>query len=147
MTTPAVPPAAAAPMRYGPPISIDLAKQIMQAAEAEAISQGWPMVIAIVDTGGHLVMFHRLDHTQIGSVAVAQRKAETAALFKRSTKVFEDMLLSGPGQKFLSVADVCLVEGGLPIVKDGLIIGAIGVSGMNSSQDAQVAKAGLAVVA
>ena len=134
-------------MRYGPPISIELAKQIMKAAEAEAVAQGWPMVIAIVDTGGHLVMLHRLDHTQIGSVAVAQRKAETAVHFKRPTKAFEDALFAGPGMRFLSVADVCLLEGGLPIVKDDFIIGAIGVSGMMSTQDAQVAMAGLAVVA
>lgn len=134
-------------MKYGDPISLDLAKQVVAAAEAEALAQGWPMVIAIVDTGSHLKLLHRMDDTQIGSVQVAQRKAETAASFKRSTKVFEELLAGGgAGLKMLSVADVCMLEGGLPIVKDGRIIGAIGVSGMASHQDAQVARAGLAVI-
>lgn len=136
-----------APMPYGAPISLDLAKKIIAAAEAEALAQGWPMVIAIVDTGSHLKLLHRMDNAQIGSVQVAQRKAETAASFKRSTKVFEELLAGGgAGLKMLSVADVCMLEGGLPIVKDGAIIGAIGVSGMASHQDAQVAVAGLAAV-
>ncbi|MEI8154638.1 MAG: heme-binding protein, partial [Hyphomicrobiales bacterium] len=88
-----------------------------------------------------------MDNAQIGSVEVAQRKAETAASFRRSTKVFEEMLVAGgAGLKMLSVADVCMLEGGLPIVKDGQIIGGIGVSGMASHQDAQVAVAGLAAV-
>ena len=146
MSTPT--PASAAPMKYGDPISLDVARQIAAAAEAEAIAQGWPMVIAIVDTGAHLKLLLRMDDTQIGSVQVAQRKAETAAAFKRSTKVFEELLAGGgAGLKMLSVADVCMLEGGLPIVKDGRIIGAIGVSGMASHQDAQVARAGLAAIA
>jgi len=134
-------------MPYGAPITLDLARTILAAAEAEAIAQGWPMVIAIVDTGSHLKLLHRMDNAQIGSVEVAQRKAETAASFRRSTKVFEEMLVAGgAGLKMLSVADVCMLEGGLPIVKDGQIIGGIGVSGMASHQDAQVAVAGLAAV-
>ncbi len=140
-------PASAAPMPYGAPITLDLARKILAAAEAEAIALGWPMVIAIVDTGSHLKLLQRMDNAQIGSVQVAQRKAETAAGFRRSTKVFEEMLVAGgAGLKMLSVADVCMLEGGLPIVKDGQIIGGIGVSGMASHQDAQVAVAGLAAI-
>jgi glc operon protein GlcG len=139
-------PAAPAILKYGPPISLDLAKQIVAAAEAEAAAHGWPMVIALVDAGG-LKLLSRHDDAQLGSIGVAQRKAETALRFKRPTKAFEDALVAGgPGLRMLSVADVCMLEGGLPIVKDGAVIGAIGVSGMQSSQDAQVAVAGLKVV-
>lgn len=135
------------PMPYGAPITLDLATKIVAAAEAEALAHGWPMVIAIVDTGSHLKLLRRMDNAQIGSIAVAQRKAETAASFKRSTKVFEELLAGGgAGLKMLSVADVCMIEGGLPIVKDGQIIGGIGVSGMASHQDAQVAVAGLGAI-
>ena len=134
-------------IEYGSPISLDLARRIAAAAEAEAAANAWPMVIAIVDTSGRLKLLHRMDQTQLGSVDVAQRKAETALAFKRSTKVFEDLLAGGgAGLKMLSVADVCMLEGGLPIVKDNQIIGAIGVSGMRSDQDAQVAVAGLAAI-
>ncbi len=130
---------------YGAPISLDLATKIVAGAEAEAASNSWPMVIAIVDTSGRLKLLHRMDQAQLGSVEVAQRKAETALAFKRPTKVFEDLLAGGgAGLKMLSVADVCALEGGMPIVKDNEIIGAIGVSGMRSDQDAQVAVAGLA---
>ena len=132
-------------LSYGSPISLDLATKIMAGAEAEAASNSWPMVIAIVDTSGRLKLFRRMDQAQLGSVEVAQRKAETALEFKRSTKVFEDLLAGGgAGLKMLSLDDVCALEGGLPIVKNNEIIGAIGVSGMRSDQDAQVAVAGLA---
>lgn len=132
-------------LEYGSPISLDLASKIMAGAEAEAASNSWPMVIAIVDTSGRLKLLHRMDHAQLGSVDVAQRKATTALEFKRSTKVFEDLLAGGgAGLKMLSVAGVCALEGGLPIVKNNQVIGGIGVSGMRSDQDAQVAVAGLA---
>lgn len=134
-------------LKYGAPISLDLAKQIVAAAEVEAAAHGWPMVVAIVDSGGRLKLLHRHDDAQLGSIEVAQRKAETALQFKRPTKAFEDALVAGgPGLRMLSVADVCMLEGGLPIIKDGAVIGAIGVSGMQSSQDARVAVAGLKVV-
>jgi uncharacterized protein GlcG (DUF336 family) len=143
MTTPPQPPI----VKYGPPISLDLAMRIVTAAEAEAAAHGWPMVIAIVDSGGRLKILHRHDDAQLGSIDVAQRKAETALKFKRPTKAFEDALIAGgPGLRMLSVADVCMLEGGLPIMKEGAIVGAIGVSGMTSAQDAQVAVAGLKVV-
>jgi uncharacterized protein GlcG (DUF336 family) len=131
------------PPEYGTPISLALAKQVMQAAEAEAVANHWPMVIAIVDTSGHLVLFHKLDHAQLGSVRIAQAKAETALKFKRPTKAFEDAVAGGgTGLRILAMDNVCPLEGGVPLFQGNKIIGAIGVSGMHSSQDAQVAVAG-----
>jgi glc operon protein GlcG len=132
-------------LKYGPPISIALAKQIASAAETEAVANGWPVVIAILDPGANLVLLHKLDHTQLGSVAVAQAKAQTAVKFKRPTKSFEEALASG-GLKWLAINDLCPVEGGLPLIQNGEVIGAIGVSGVLSNQDAQVAAAGAAVI-
>jgi glc operon protein GlcG len=132
---------------YGPPIALTLAKQVAAAAEAEALANGWPMVIAVVDSGGHPVVLHKLDHAQIGSIAVAQAKAETAVKFKRPTGVFEEVISSGGlGLRLLSIDTICAVEGGVPLLRDGKLIGAIGVSGMQSTQDAQVAAAGARVV-
>lgn len=135
------------PPNYGAPIALDDAKKIMAAAEAEAMRQGWPMVIAIFDSTGHLVMLHRMAQAQYGSVVVAQLKAETALNFRRSTKVFEDTIAGGGvGARILSMPGVIALEGGIPIVARGDIIGSIGVSGMQSSQDAQVAQAGIAAL-
>ena len=132
------------PVQYGSPITLDAAKRIVAAAEAAAAERGWPMVIAIVDSGGRLVILHRHEQAQLGSIDVAQQKAETALRFKRPTKVFEDALVAGGmGLRFLSVPGVCMLEGGLPIMQDGRIIGAIGASGMQSSQDAEIANLGL----
>lgn len=132
------------PPEYGLPVSLALAKRIMEAAEREAARNHWPMVIAIVDSTGHLVMLHKLDQAQYGSVAVAQWKAETALNFRRASKVFEDGVAAGGlGVRVLSMPNVIALEGGLPILVDGKVVGAIGVSGMHSSQDAQVAKAGV----
>ena len=133
------------PPQYGPCVTLDEAKRIMGAAEKDAASKSWPMVIAIVDTAGLLVMFHRHDQAQRGSVQVAQAKARTAALYRRPTKVFEDMI-NGGAQRMLSMPDVLALEGGLPILKDGKVVGGIGVSGMASPQDAEVARAGLAAL-
>jgi len=131
------------PPRYGAPISLETAKRVVAAAEAEALAHRWPMVIAVVDSGGHLVILHRMDHAQLGSVAVAQLKAETAVSFRRSTKVFEEAVgAGGIGLRILSMPGVCALEGGLPLLLDGQVVGAIGVSGMQSTQDAQVATAG-----
>ena len=80
------------PLQYGAPITLEAAKRVAAAAEAEANANDWPMVIAIVDTGGHLILLHRIDHAQNGSVDIARRKAETAVNFKRPTKVFEDAI-------------------------------------------------------
>lgn len=138
---------ASPPPEYGPPISLMTAKRMMYAAEEEATRNMWPMVIAIVDSSGHLVMLHKLDQAQFGSVAIAQRKAETALNFKRPTKAFQDLVAEGGvGTRVLSMPGVIPLEGGLPIFVDDKIVGAIGVSGMRSIDDAQVARAGIAAL-
>lgn len=137
---------AQAPIPYGEPISLEQAKKVIAAAEVEAKKNNWPVAIAVVDGSGFLVAFQRLDNTQLGSVEVALEKAKTSALFRRPTKVFEEMLVTGgAGLKVLKLPGALPIEGGLPIVKDGKIIGAIGVSGVKSTEDAQVATAGLEV--
>ena len=133
-----------APPGYGPPIGIEAARAIMNAAEAEAARNNWPVVIAIIDSGGHIVMLHRRDDTQLSSIDIAQGKARTSLMFKRPTKVLDDAISSGgPALRFLSLKDIVPLEGGLPIVVDGKIVGSIGVSGVLSAQDAQIARAGI----
>lgn len=135
------------PLPYGTPISLHQAKLVMQAAEDEATRQGWPMVIAIVDSTGHLVMLHRMEQSQHGSLRIAQDKAETAVNFRRPSKAFQELLASGgEGLRVLSMEGVTAVEGGELILSEGKIVGAIGVSGMLPVEDAQVAKAGLAAI-
>jgi glc operon protein GlcG len=127
---------------YGAPITLATAKQAMAAAEAEAAKNGWGVAIAIVDSGANLVMLHRLDNAQLSSVRIAQAKATTAAEFRRPTKVFEDAVAGGGlGLRVLTFG-ASVAEGGVPIVSGGTIVGAIGVSGVQSHQDAQVAQAG-----
>lgn len=127
---------------YGPPITLTAAKQAMAAAEAEAARNGWGVAIAIVDSGANLVMLHRLDNAQLSSVRIAEAKAQTAAEFRRPTKVFEDAVAGGGiGLRVLTFG-ASVAEGGVPIVSGGAIVGAIGVSGVQSHQDAQVAQAG-----
>jgi glc operon protein GlcG len=141
------PPVALPVPLYGDPISLDQAKAVMEAAEAEAAREGWPMVIAIVDSGAHLVMLHRMDQAQLGSVEISRLKAETAVKFRRPTKTFEDGIAGGGlGLRLLGLPNALPLEGGLPILRDGRVVGAIGVSGMHSTQDAQVARAGLAAL-
>jgi glc operon protein GlcG len=142
------PSAPARPPSYGPPITLATARKVMAAAEAEATRRDWPMVIAIVDTTTHLVMLHRMEQAQLGSVAVAQAKAETAVRFRRPTRVFQDMIAEGGANlRMLSVDGLSVLEGGLPLLVRGEVIGAIGVSGMQSAQDAEVARAGAAALA
>jgi len=134
------------PPPYGPPLSLDDGKRVMAAAEGFAREQGWPVVIAIFDSTGHLTLLHRLDQSHLGSVELAQRKAETAVRFRRPTKDFEEIIAAG-GHRLLSVAsDIIALEGGLPLLKGGQIIGSIGVSGVTSPQDAAVAAAGAAAL-
>jgi uncharacterized protein GlcG (DUF336 family) len=133
------------PLPYGPNVGVDQAKALSAAAIAEARKHNWTIVVAIVDTGGHLVYLERMDHTQIASVDVATRKAWTANSFKRSTKVFEDAVQGGRVAT-LSLPGVVPIEGGVPIVVDGKIVGAIGISGATSAQDGQVAAAALATL-
>lgn len=125
-------------------LTLEAAKQIAAAAEAEAKKNNWTMVIAVVDDGGHLIYLERMDGTQIGSVEVAQEKAMTAVRFKRPTKSLEDNVASGR-QVMLKLPGATPIEGGLPIMNSSEILGAIGVSGGTSPQDGQVAAAGLAV--
>jgi uncharacterized protein GlcG (DUF336 family) len=127
-------------------LTLEAAKQIAAAAEAEAKKNNWTMVISVVDDGGHLLYLERMDGTQIGSVEVAQEKAATAVRFKRPTKALEDTVAGGR-QVMLKLPGATPIEGGLPIMAGNELIGAIGVSGGTSPQDGQVAAAGLAVAA
>jgi len=134
---------AQAPVLYGPPISIDGAKRVATAAIAEAKKSNFQMAIAIVDIGGNLVYFEKMDGTQTGSVNVAVDKARSAALFKRPTKAFQDVVAAGgDGLRILALEGAVPVEGGIPLMADGKIIGAIGASGGTSAQDGQCAQAG-----
>ena len=135
--------APAAPPAYGPPITLEQAKKAMASAEAEARKNSWNVVIAIVDSGGNIVMLQRLDDTQFGSIDVARQKAHTAVAFRRPTKVFQDLIAQGGvNLRLLKLEGASPLEGGVPIVLGGKIVGAIGVSGVTSQQDAQIAQAG-----
>jgi len=135
------------PNPYGPPISLENAKKAAAAAMAEAAKNHWNMAVAVVDPNGTLVYYEKMDNTQIGSANVAVDKARSAALFKRPTKAFQDALASGgAGLRVLGLEGAVPVEGGVPIIADGKIVGAIGVSGANSDQDGQCAQAGAATI-
>jgi uncharacterized protein GlcG (DUF336 family) len=121
-------------------------KSIAAAAEAEALKNNWAVTIAIVDDGGHLVWLQRLDGAAAISAHIAPAKAHTAALGRRESKVYEDVI-NGGRASFLSAPDIKgMLEGGVPIMKDGQCLGAVGVSGVKSPEDAQVAKAGIAAL-
>jgi glc operon protein GlcG len=137
------PPAPPPTTPYGSPIGLEAAKKVMAAAEAEAMKNNWPMAVVILDSTGHLVMLHKLDNTQYGSIRVAEDKAQTALDFRRPSKVFEDLVAQGGlGLRTLALRGATPIEGGFPILADGKVIGAIGVSGGAAPQDGQVAKAG-----
>ncbi len=122
-------------------------KAIALAAEAEAIKNGWAVTIAVVDDGGHLLWLQRLDGAAAISAHIAPAKAHTAAMGRRESKVYEDVV-NGGRMSFLSVPALeGLLEGGVPILKDGQCLGAVGVSGVKSSEDAQIARAGIAALA
>jgi glc operon protein GlcG len=128
---------------YGAPISLEQAKRAVAAAEAESRKNNWNMVIAVLDTGGHLIMLERMDGVQLGSIGAAQDKAYSAVMYRRPTKVFQDLVAQGGANiRLLGLRGASVLEGGIPIIVDGKLIGAIGVSGHTSEQDAQVAKAG-----
>ena len=136
------------PPPYGQPISLEMAKKAAAAAEAEARKNGWPVVIAVVDSGSHLVLLERLDNTQYASIDIAKGKATTAVNFRRPSKALEDAVAGGgAGLRLLRVDGLMPLEGGIPIVVDGKIVSGIGVSGVLSQQDAQVAKAGAEAIA
>jgi glc operon protein GlcG len=146
-TAPAAAPVATVP-GYGPSINLDQAKKMMAAAEAHAKANNWIVGIAIVDTAAQLVAFQKADGLQHASVQISIGKAVTAANFRRPTKALEDGITAGGvGLRILAVPGVTPLEGGIPIVVDGRIIGAIGVSGVTSAQDAQVATAGIQALA
>ncbi len=137
----------AAIVEYGAPISLAEAKRVAARAEAEAAANGWAMVIAVLDSTGHLVLLHRMDHAQYGSLAIAQGKAQTALNFKRPTKAIEDAVAGGGmGLRMLAVDGVLPFEGGVPLLRQGRIIGSLGVSGASSSQDGMVAAAAAAEI-
>lgn len=123
-------------------ITLEAAKKMAAAGEAEARKNGWNVAIAIVDASGGLILFQKLDETQPGSIAVAQGKARAAALFKRPTKAMEEAIAAGK-LAFLAVEGIVPMQGGLPVVVEDKIIGAVGVSGVTSAQDEQVAQAAL----
>jgi glc operon protein GlcG len=128
---------------YGLSIDIEGAKNLAAASIATAKKNNWKMAIAIVDTGGHLMYFEKMQDTQIGSIDLAIGKARTAVLFRTPTKVFHDRVTAGgEGLRLLSIKDVVPIDGGVPIVFNGKIVGAIGVSGGSGEQDRQVAEAG-----
>jgi glc operon protein GlcG len=136
-------PAATVMAPYGPAITLDQAKRAMAAAELEAAKNSWQVAITILDSGGNLVMFHRVDNAQLSAATVSEGKARTALEFKRPSKALDDAIAAGgAGMRLLALKDITPLEGGLPVEVDGKIVGAIGVSGALSSQDAQVAKAG-----
>jgi glc operon protein GlcG len=142
-TRAATPPA----LRYGAPLALETARRVMAAAEAEAARNGWRVAIAIVDSSGHLVMLHRLDQAQYGALALAQAKAETAVAFRRTTRTLEDAVTGGErGLRMLTAPGVIAIEGGLPLLVGEEVVGAIGVSGVRSEQDVQVAEAGAAAL-
>jgi uncharacterized protein GlcG (DUF336 family) len=120
-------------------ITLEAAKKMAAAGEAEARKNGWNVAIAVVDASGGLILFHRLDETQPGSIAVAQGKARAAALFKRPSRLMEEAIAGGK-QALLTVEGIVPMQGGLPVAVEDKIIGAVGVSGVTSAQDEQVAQ-------
>jgi glc operon protein GlcG len=128
---------------YGPPVSVETARKAAAAALAEARKNNWYMAVAVVDPSGNLVYYEKMDNTQLGSAKVAVNKARSAALYKRPTKAFQDAVAGGgAGLRVLGLEGAVPVEGGFPLIVDGKIIGAIGLSGDLSEHDAQCAKAG-----
>jgi glc operon protein GlcG len=133
---------------YGLPISLAQAKRILDAAESAAAANDWSVVMAVADSGGHLVAMLRMDGAHLGSISAARLKAKTAVNFKCTTKIFEDAIAGGGvGLKLLAVEHICPIEGGLPLFDGNRVIGAIGVSGARPDQDGTVAAAGAAVLA
>lgn len=131
---------------YGAPISAQRAQAAIQAAIEEATKRGWPLNISVVDSGANLVVFTRMDGAQIGSIAIAEHKARVAVKYRRPTKVFEDAVQKADLKYILTLDDIIASRGGIPLVEDGKIIGAIGCSGGTGSQDEAVCMAGAATV-
>jgi len=132
-------------MKTKPCLTLADAKAIAAAAEAEARKNGWNVVISILDDGGHLLFLQRMDGVQLGSVEVSQAKGRTALLFKRPTKAIEDAVAGGR-VSMMTLPGATPIEGGVPIVWQGEVVGAVGVSGVQSHEDAQIARAGAEAV-
>jgi len=131
------------PKPYGPPVGVENARKAAAAALAEARKNNWFMAVAVVDPSGTLVYYEKMDNTQTGSAHAAVEKARTSALFKRPSKAFQDLLAGGgPGLRILGLRDAMPIEGGIPLVMEGQIVGAIGVSGDSSDHDGICAQAG-----
>jgi uncharacterized protein GlcG (DUF336 family) len=126
-------------------LTLEAAKKIAAAAEAEALKNKWNVVISIVDDGGHLIYLQRMDGTQLASIEISQMKARTALMYKRPTKALEDRLTGG-AMNVLILPGAAPMEGGVPIIVDGEVIGAVGSSGVLSPQDAQISSAGVAAI-
>jgi len=129
-----------------PYLNFETASMISDAAQKKAVEEGWNMVIVILDGGGNLISLRRMDGVQIGSIDVAIAKAKSAVYFKRPTKVFEEAMKAETGGRIATLPHVVAIEGGLPIFKDGVCIGSIGISGATSPQDGIVAAAGLEIL-
>jgi glc operon protein GlcG len=143
---PAAAPAPSPP--YGPAITLDQAKRVMSAAELEATKNSWTVAITILDSGGNLMMFHKFDNAQLSAITTSEGKARTALEFKLPSKALDDAIAAGgAGMRLLALKDITPLQGGVLILADGKIVGAIGVSGALSSQDEQVAKTGADVLA
>jgi glc operon protein GlcG len=131
---------------YGPPISLERAQAVIEAAIAEAKKRNWKMNVAVADSGGNLVAFQRMDGAMLASIAIAQHKARAAATFRRPTKVFEDGVQVAHLNYLLAFDGIIASRGGIPLIEQGAIVGAIGCSGGTDSQDEVVAKAGADVI-
>ena len=130
---------------YGTPISLQKAEDAVHAAIAEANKRGWQLNVAVVDSGGNLVTFSRMDGAQLASIRISEHKARAAAKFRRPTRLFEDALQRG-GAYIATLDDVVASRGGIPLIEDGKLIGAIGCSGGTGSQDEAVCRAGAATI-
>ena len=133
----------AGPPEYGPGMNLEIATKVVNAAMAEAKKNGWNLAIAVTTNGGHLVHFSRMDNTQFGSIKIAQHKARASATFKRPTKAFADAIAANPANvALLSLDDVIASEGGVPLMLNGKMIGAVGCSGATGAQDGVACTAG-----
>jgi glc operon protein GlcG len=133
-------------MQTKPILTLEDVKKIAAAAEAEAVANKWAVVISIVDDGGHLMWLQRLDGVAPVSAYIAPAKAKTAALGRRESKIYEDMINNGRVSFTTAPYIEGMLEGGVPIIVDGHVVGAVGVSGVKSTEDAQIAKAGIAAL-
>jgi glc operon protein GlcG len=131
---------------YGPPISLDRAEAVIHAAVAEARKRNWMMNVAVADSGGNLVAFQRMDGAMLASIQIAEHKARAAATFRRPTKIFEDGINLMHLNYLLAFDGVIASRGGIPLIEQGMMIGAIGCSGGTDSQDEVVSEAGAAVI-